>query len=286
MKGTEYIIKLSDGRAFGVLEQGAKDGTPVIYLHGAPGSNKDHSQHSADSRLQNIRMFAINRPGTGNSTASDSWSALGFADDLREVMDRLAIAKANVVGFSAGGLYACAFAYRYPERVERLGLISSVAPFNNPVLYEKLTEATQVFYEGAKHNPAGLLAQLSAITSSEAMFALVESLVSPEDKRILNSPEVRESMLSAFSDVVQQGLKGFVKEIFNIAVPWGFSVSDISTETRIWHGRADHNIPVECGEYLAKTIPSAQLTYMDGAGHYFSFERWPDIIQSLLTKES
>jgi len=254
----------------------------VIYLHGAPGANKDHLRHADYYAQQQIRMVSVNRPGTGSSTLSQDWSALSFADDLRAVMDKLEIEKATVIGFSAGGLYACAYAYCFPERINKLGLLSSVGPFDIPSLREKLSDALQLFQEASINNPDGLLQQLSGITTPEAMLDLILSLASAPDQQLIDTPEIRGSLLAAFADVLEQGLEGVIKEVYNGAVPWGFSVSGIPVDTRIWHGTADRNMPIECSKYLAARIPRAQASYIDGAGHYFSFAMWPEILQSLL----
>ena len=284
MTTTKLQVPLPDGRSLEVLDQGLKVGTPVIYLHGAPGSNKDHIRHADYYVKQQIRMVSVNRPGTGASTTSKNWSAIGFADDLRAVMDQLDIEKATVIGFSAGGLYACAYAYCYPERINKLGLLASVGPFDIPSLHAKLADAIQLFHETAIKNPEGLLQQLSDITTPEAMFELMLSLVSAPDKHLLKTPEIRNSLLPTFADVLEQGMENIIKEVYNTAMPWGFSASDIPVDTRIWHGTADSNTPIACSKYLAARIPRAQATYIDGAGHYFSFEMWPEILQTILRR--
>ncbi|MEN8169022.1 MAG: alpha/beta hydrolase [Pseudomonadota bacterium] len=281
MKPIEHLIQLTDGRNIAVLEQGPADGKPVIYLHGAPGSYRDHSDFDELYRQQGLRMVSVNRPGTGSSTASGGWGALSFAADLRQVLDQLSISKATVIGFSAGGLYGCAFAHQYPERVERLALLSSVGPFDLPQLGNKRTEATKAFHDTAKENPAALLEQLSAITTAEALLALVNSLISSEDKKVFALPEVASQMRLAYADVLAQGLDKLIKEIAIINSPWGFSPAEIMVDTRLWHGTADINVPVECSEYLAEQIPAATASYVEGGGHYFSFEQWPELLQEI-----
>ncbi len=49
-----------------------------------------------------------------------------FVDDLRELLDREAIDKTTIVGFSFGGLIGPAFALAYPKRISRLIILSAV----------------------------------------------------------------------------------------------------------------------------------------------------------------
>jgi pimeloyl-ACP methyl ester carboxylesterase len=196
-------------------------------------------------------------------------------------MDQLEIERATVIGFSAGGLYGCAFAHQYPERVVRLGLLSSVGPFDLPLLGNKRTAATKVFHDAAKENPAALLEQLAAITTVEALRALVDSLVLPEDRLVFAQSQIASQLLLSYADVLVQGLVRFIREITLINSPWGFSPREITAETLIWHGTADISIPIECSEYLAGQIPSARANYVEGAGHFFSFAQWPELLKAI-----
>ncbi len=280
---TERNITLGDGRNITLIDQGQKAGVPIVYLHGAPGSNKDHAHHEAFYQKQGIRLISVNRPGTGTSGFHSDWNALSFADELKQVLDSLGIGRAAVVGFSAGGLHACAFAQRHPDYVSKLGLLSSVAPFDIPSLSEKRSEAIRQFHDAARDNPDALLEQLSSITSADDLLALIISLVSPQDQAVLSSPETTTQFLLSASDVLTQGLQPVIAEIAIINSPWGFSVSDITADTHIWHGTADINVPIECSQYLAAHIPHARASYLEGAGHYFSFAQWQEIVRAMIS---
>lgn len=282
MEVVEHAIRLADGRIIEALEQGNTHGRPVIYLHSTPGSARERNGFDELYQQHNIRLLSVNRPGIGASTASNDWNALTFANDLLQLMDHLAIDKAAIIGFSAGGLYGCAFAHQHPERVERLALLASVGPFDVPHLDTKRSDATKAFHKAAKENPSALFEQLSAVTTPEALLAMVDSLICPEDRALFARPDIRTQMLPAYADVLAQGLDKVIKEIAIINTPWGFAPEEITVKTQIWHGTADINIPIECSEYLAEKIPSATATYIEGAGHYFSFAQWPELLKAIM----
>jgi pimeloyl-ACP methyl ester carboxylesterase len=275
---------LRDGRQIEFLALGPRHGQAVIYLNGTPGALHDHSQHAELYKEIGICMIAVNRPGTGASTFQERWSALSFADDLKQLLDSLGIAQASVIGFSAGGLYACAFAHQYPERVTRLALLSSIGPFDIPFLGDKRTEATKGFHDAARDHPAALLEQFSAITSAGALLGLVNSLISAEDQRVFARPEIAAQRLRSYEDVMAQGLDKLIREVAIINSPWEFSPAEIKANTLIWHGTADINSPIECSEYFAQVIPAASATYVEGAGHYFTFEQWPELLQAIIVE--
>src|SRR5688500_15068769 len=92
-------------------------GTPLVLLHGFP---LDH--HLWDKVVPLLEdSFDIIVPdlrGFGNSTMLDaSHSMDDYASDIVNLLDRLNIQKAAIVGHSMGGYVALAFARLYPERI-------------------------------------------------------------------------------------------------------------------------------------------------------------------------
>jgi pimeloyl-ACP methyl ester carboxylesterase len=124
----QHVIELNQGA-------GAQNGSlPVILLHGA-GSNLEDMRLALGDRLAaRHRVVLIDRPGFGFSArrAGEGSSPAYQATVLREVMDRLAIDRAILVGHSWGGTLALTFALDYPTRVAGLVLI---APPTHPGLW-------------------------------------------------------------------------------------------------------------------------------------------------------
>lgn len=282
MNINEQLIGLPDGRQVSVIEQGTQSGTPVVYLHGSPGSNKDHCKHEELYQELGVRMLSINRPGIGKSTGQQGWNAISFADDLKNVLDTLEIEKTAVSGFSSGGLHACAFAHQHPDRITKLGLLGSVAPFDIPELNASRTEASKQLHDMARDNLDALVEQFSGVTTADALLGVIHSIVAPADQQIFDQPDIAEQFLLAYSDLLPDGLRNIFNEIGMINSPWGFSPSGITAETHIWHGTADINVPIECCKYLTNQIPSAKAHCIEGAGHYFPFVQWPQILNTLL----
>lgn len=57
------------------------------------------------------------------------YSIAGFAAALWSLLDHLGIERLNIVGFSMGGAVAMEMSLQRPDRVERLGLINSLATY-------------------------------------------------------------------------------------------------------------------------------------------------------------
>jgi len=121
-----------------VIELGRSPDThgapPVVLLHGA-GSNLEDMHLALGERLAaRHRVILLDRPGFGWSArnAGEGSSPADQAAVLRDVLDRLGIDRAVVVGHSWGGTLALTFALDHPQRVAGLVLI---APPTHPGLW-------------------------------------------------------------------------------------------------------------------------------------------------------
>jgi len=104
-------------------------GPAVVLVHG----------HSADLRLWDLqapalvdaghRVIRYDVRGHGRSTApATGYTWENYALDLRDLLDRIDVARAHVVGLSMGGGIALQFALDFPERVSSLVLVDSALP--------------------------------------------------------------------------------------------------------------------------------------------------------------
>lgn len=107
-----------DGRGISVLEWPAA-GPAIICLHNQWGTAEVWAD--LPSALGNhFRVLSVDLPGHGHSGAAARDDPVG---DLDFLIDRLVGGAAILVGASAGGLRAAAFALEHPERVQRLVLV-------------------------------------------------------------------------------------------------------------------------------------------------------------------
>jgi pimeloyl-ACP methyl ester carboxylesterase len=112
-----------DGRPVNVIEIG--EGPPLLFVHGHAGCWQNW--------LENIPYFAQTRrviipdlPGFGWSPMpAGEVSITNYAGILNSICDQLGIDAAAVVGNSMGGFVGAEMAIRFPQRVERLGLIAA-----------------------------------------------------------------------------------------------------------------------------------------------------------------
>jgi pimeloyl-ACP methyl ester carboxylesterase len=102
-------------------ERGA--GLPLLSIHGAGGGFDQGLANVADFVGDDVRVIAPSRFGYLRTPAPADASAAAQADAHAALLSRLGVAKAVVVGISAGARSAVEFATRHPARVIALILI-------------------------------------------------------------------------------------------------------------------------------------------------------------------
>jgi pimeloyl-ACP methyl ester carboxylesterase len=104
---------------------------PVILLHGAGANLLDMELAIGERLAHRHRVILVDRPGFGYSMRKgrEGSSPAYQAGVLRELLDRLSVDRAIIVGHSWGGTLALTFALDFPERVAGLVL---VAPPTHP----------------------------------------------------------------------------------------------------------------------------------------------------------
>ena len=114
-----------DGRRVTVIDIGAGDGPPLVFLHGLSGCWQNWLENipyfAADHRV-----IALDLPGFGESELPvEPISVTGYARTVDVVSETLAIDRAVVVGNSMGGFVGAEMAIRFPQRVDRLCLVAA-----------------------------------------------------------------------------------------------------------------------------------------------------------------
>jgi pimeloyl-ACP methyl ester carboxylesterase len=100
----------------------------VISCHGGLSSRLDAGWIDAPARELGVRVVAADRPGIGRSERQPGRTLLDWPEDVLELVDALGTDRFAVLGWSAGGAYAAACAYRLPERVSGRPAVARAVP--------------------------------------------------------------------------------------------------------------------------------------------------------------
>ncbi|MGH2979826.1 MAG: alpha/beta fold hydrolase [Solirubrobacterales bacterium] len=103
----------------------AGTGSALVLVHGIAGSSRTWDE-VIPPLAERHTVIAPDLLGHGESAKPRGDYSLGaYASGVRDLLIALGVDRATVVGHSLGGGVAMQFAYQFPERVERLVLVSS-----------------------------------------------------------------------------------------------------------------------------------------------------------------
>jgi pimeloyl-ACP methyl ester carboxylesterase len=103
----------------------AGSGPNVVLIHGMVNSSR-HWQAVATRLADSYRVIAPDLIGHGDAaTPRGDYSLGAHAASIRDLLTTIGVERATIVGHSLGGGVAMQFFYQFPQRTERLALISS-----------------------------------------------------------------------------------------------------------------------------------------------------------------
>lgn len=267
----KQIRVLSDGRRIAIAEFGRPDGTPVVALHGTPGSClKFAASHSAACR-HDVRLIAVDRWGYGDSAAPRAARTLeDYAKDIGELADCLGVERFSLLGISGGGPFAAVTAGSLGQRVTRLALIAPVGPIaGERDLDIDLTH--RLCFRALPRTPlliAGLFQIYRGILrASPRVGARLAGARGPAaDKAILRDPDTARTLGNAFRHGMRDGTTGPVIDLSLFARPW--PAFTLRCDARMWLGTLDRNIPRAAALRMAHAY-GIPVTQISGAGHFW-----------------
>jgi pimeloyl-ACP methyl ester carboxylesterase len=269
----EWEIALHGRR---VIYRVAGDGPPIVLIHGMLNSSS-HWRSVALSLASEYTVIAPDLIGHGDSAAPRGDYSLGaHAASIRDLLAAIGIDRASVVGHSLGGGVAMQFFYQFPQRVERLVLVSSGGlghEVTASLRSAALPGVSPLLAMTIRPRLVGALARGGALLRERGVGAGVYLQAAARALRPLQSAESREAFLQtlrAVIDVHGQRVSATDRLYLLEALP-----------TMIVWGERDNTIPLAHGREAHEAIPHSRFETIAGAAHFPHLEE-PDALAGLL----
>jgi len=239
------------------------DGPLLVLLHGI-ASTADTWAPVATGLAASHTVLAPDLLGHGSSAKPRGDYSLGaYASGVRDLITALGHERATVVGHSLGGGIAMQFAYQFPERVERLVLISS----------------------GGLGREVHPMLRASTLPGSELVLALLgrrwlratgDAVAATLGRLGLRAGEDLAGVAAGIASLGDADARGAFVHTARAAIdPGGQRVSATDRlylaahlPTLIVWGERDPIIPAAHGEAAHAAIPGSRLEIFAGAGHF------------------
>ncbi|MGW6335540.1 alpha/beta fold hydrolase [Nocardia rhamnosiphila] len=286
----DFFVTLPNGSRLQCRAEGPEGGTPIIQIHGTPGSRVDTAPAELLDRLD-VRLITYDRAGYGGSDLQPGARVADSAEHVRAIADHLGIGEFAVVGRSGGTPHAAAVAAGLPDRVTRLALLVPLAPPDlmkndyftgmtqqaglDPSAEETGTKMAQIL--GACD---GKIANFRADpTDPTTIIGIPRDKLGAADRETVDRNA--EHLCAMYAEALaENGTEAWKEDLrTSMSRPWGFDFGDIDCPTMIWTASGDGLTPSAHAHKIAEQLPSgrARLYQVPGAdvGHLGAMEIKP-----------
>jgi pimeloyl-ACP methyl ester carboxylesterase len=282
-------VRLDDGRRIGYAIYGARDGRPVVFFTGTPGSRLDGRVGGAETVAleRGVRVIVVERPGYGLSDRKSGRRVVDWADDVRQVADRLELDRFAAYGYSGGGPHALACGARIPERVTAVAAVSGNGVPGIPGALEGMGPNERLLHRLTRISPwlvdgVYRLVRRNARRNPDRFFRDFQKDCSDSDRALLEDTSIREAFLATVLEAFRSGVGGAVDDWVAVGRhPWGFRPEEVRAPTALVFGAADRIVPVAHGRDLARRIAGAHIHEVPGEGHLLIIARLGEILDAL-----
>lgn len=256
------FMDIGGGLSVHLRDEGPRDAPAIMLLH---GSNADlHTWEpwaaALKDRYRVIRFDQVGHGLTGPDPAED-YSTANFVADIDAVAGKLGLTRFVIGGNSMGGKHALAYAIAHPDRVAGLVLVDGSGGPMLKLDRKEDEEGGNIGFAIARMPGVNRLAEQitprdlirQSLEQSVSVKSVVTDAVVDRYWELLRYPGNRRATLTRFSQPYDP-----------LAAA---DIAGVSAPTLILWGEEDRIIPVEAGQWLARTIPGSTLVVYPRIGH-------------------
>nr|WP_037618635.1 alpha/beta hydrolase [Streptomyces aureus] len=241
----------------------AGEGPALVLIHGIGDSSATWAELIPDlARTHTVIAPDLLGHGDSDKPRAD-YSVAAYANGVRDLLATLDIESATLVGHSLGGGVAMQFAYQFPERTERLILVSAGG------VGGEVTPALRAVSLPGAHLLLSAL-RLPGMSLHVGLFLRLMRLVDADLAR--DAPELL-NLVDALPDATSRS--AFIRTLRGV-VDWrGQAVTMLDrcylTEgmpTMLLWGDRDGVVPVRHAHGAHEAMPGSRLEIFEGAGHF------------------
>ena len=283
-------LDVGDGHVLHVEQEGEPDGTPVVYLHGGPGTGcGPGARQYFDLGRHRAVLFDQRAAGQSTPHASEEgahWASIDMdhhVADIEAVRQHLGIEQWIVLGLSWGSVLGATYAERHPDRVT--AVVLAAVSTGTAADIDWLTVHAGRFFpaewqEFHDHVPAELRGRrlvdayhaLLMDSDPEVRAAAATSWCRWEDAHVATTPGARPN--PRFED--PRFRLGFARQVTHCWRHDSWLEPDelLRNADRLagipgWlvHGRLDVSSPLDAPWRLHRAWPGSELVIVDDEGH-------------------
>ena len=246
-----------------VIYRSIGSGPPVVLIHGMVNSSR-HWESVALRLADSYRVIAPDLLGHGDSARPRGDYSIGaHAASIRDLLAAIGVERATIVGHSLGGGVAMQYFWQFPQRVERLALVSSggLGPDVSPMLRSAAMPGVGALLAVAANRRllAGMRDVGTRLESRGSHVGVVLQQLA-RAMRPLEHPDARKAFLHTLRGVIDvRGQRVSARDRLYLLTGFPTLV--------VWGGR-DNTIPIAHGRALHEEVPGSRFVTLPGAAHF------------------
>src|SRR3954451_914618 len=232
-------------------------GPPLVLIHGMVNSSR-HWRAVAERLADRYTVVAPDLVGHRDSaTPRGDYSLGAHATVIRDLLAALGIERATIVGHSLGGGIAMIFFWQFPERVERLALLSSggLGPKVSPLLRSAALPGFRRALGVIANRPV-----LRALRAGGVQTRNIARALGPLETRGARDAFVQtlRSVIDRHGQRVSANDRLYLLEEMPTLIAWG---------------DRDNTIPIEHGLAAHREVPHSRFVTIEDAAHFPHIEQ-------------
>ncbi len=282
------IISLPDSRVLSYGLMGDPDGTPLVVLHGTPGSQRQLAGLAGPARDRGWCVVAPDRAGYGGSGPDQRRTVASSARDVGSLIDHLGLTRCGVVGISGGGPTALACSVLLGDRLSAVTTVGSVAPMvpRDPSLpADRLISRIARRSEPVARATFALMLRGSRSRPERAVERLAALSAEPDARLLRDDSPTRAAFLDDLRHSSPGTARAAARDFWLFTRAWDVDLGQAKVPVDVWHGSQDRNVPVAHASVIAARCPTAHLHIVEGGGHMLLNEL-DQIIDTLTTRQN
>jgi pimeloyl-ACP methyl ester carboxylesterase len=236
------------------------EGEPLVLIQGFGGGHEGWFFQTRSFRKHH-RVIVFDNRGMGKSDKSpEPYTIVTMTEDTINLMDYLGLEKAHILGTSLGGIVAQELAISYPERVNKLVLVSThTGEGEVSDVHPDLIRVLGIDEEAKEMN-------LESVDFHESIGTIVALSFNRKIYRTILVPMAKYQ-------IRRVGIDGYLEQMKAVQGHVTYDrLERIEAQTLVLTGSEDRIVSSRASKRIAELIPDSKLVVVEGGSHAFNIE--------------
>ena len=243
----------------------------VVFVHGGPGGSMADGGHEMEPLATGRTLVLYDQRGSGRSDLISDPSRLNLdanVEDLEQLRAHLGFNRIALIGLSWGAGLATAYASKYGAHVERMVLLSPMAPTrqlsrDRNAHINDVLGPDRIAQRRANNQKRATASDAELVELCREFFRIMEPVYVKHPERV--APERGDRCPSA--DVIRNA-RVVLDSTWASLGEFDFrpALSKLTMQVLVIEG-ADTNVPLDATRVWAASAPNARLLLIPDAGH-------------------